>query len=121
MKYDDLYKVFKEEIPEGLSFFESKEKENMIDETDGKHIIFGMVIVPYILYVIQNKRMSEICKIFSFLENMALCEDIKVNEVLDFTVLEQLADEGHDILEECKNYMGINTLKHCEEVEKYFL
>lgn len=49
MKYDDLYKTFKEQIPEGLSFFEMKEKENLIDETDGIHIIFGMVIVPYIL------------------------------------------------------------------------
>lgn len=32
MKYDELYKTFKEEIPEGYSFFEIKEKENLIDE-----------------------------------------------------------------------------------------
>lgn len=51
---------------------------------------------------------------------MAMCEDIKVNEVLDFTILEQLADEGHDTLKQCKQYMGINTLKHCEEVENIF-
>ena len=42
-------------------------------------------------------------------------------EVLDFTVLEQLADEGHDTFGQCKQYMKKNTLKHCEEVEKYFL
>lgn len=65
--------------------------------------------------------MSEISKVFSFLENMAMCEDVKVNEVLDFTVLEQLVGEGNDTLEQCKQYMKINTLKHCEEVEKYFL
>ena len=47
MKYDELYKTFKEEIPEGSSFFEVKEKENLIDETDGIHIVFGMVIVQY--------------------------------------------------------------------------
>ena len=41
MKYDELYKTFKEEIPEGSSFFEVKEKENLIDETDGIHIVFG--------------------------------------------------------------------------------
>ena len=121
MKYDELYKTFKEEIPEGCSFFEVKEKENLIDETDGIHIVFGMVIVPYILHIIQNDKMLEINKVFSFLENMAICEDVKIKEVLDFTVLEQLADEGHDTLGQCKQYMKKNTLKHCEEVEKYFL
>lgn len=120
MKYDELYTTFKEEIPEGSSFFEVKEKENLIDETDGIHIVFGMVIVPYILYIVQNNKMLEINKVFSFLENMAICEDIKIKEVLDFTVLEQLVDEGQDILEQCKQYMKKNTLKHCEEVEKYF-
>ena len=120
MKYDELYKTFKEEIPEGSSFFEVKEKENLIDETDGIHIVFGMVIVPYILNIVQNNKMLEINKVFLFLENMAICEDIKIKEVLDFTVLEQLVDEGQDILEQCKQYMKKNTLKHCEEVEKYF-
>ena len=121
MKYDELYKILKKEIPEGYSFFEVKEKENLIDETDGIHTVFGMVIVPYILHIVQNDKMLEINTIFSFLENMAICEDVKIKEVLDFTVLEQLADEGHGTLEQCKQYMGTNTLIHCEEVEKYFL
>lgn len=121
MIYDELYKIFKEEIPEGHSFFEVKEKENLIDETDGIHIVFGMVIVPYILHIVQNNKMYEINKVFSFLENMAICEDIKIKEVLDFTVLEQLADEGDDTLGQCKQYMKKNTLEHCEEIEKYFL
>lgn len=120
MKYNDLYNEFKEKNPEGLNFFEIKEKEHLIDETDGIHITFGMVIVPYILDAIYNKKMFEIKKNFTFLEDMAICEDINVNEVLDFTVLEQLVDEGHDTLDECKQYMGVNTLKHCEEIEKYF-
>ena len=121
MKYDELYKTFKEEISEGYSFFEIKEKENLIDETDGMHVVFGMVIVPYILYIVQNNKTLEINKVFSFLENMAICEDIKIKEVLDFTVLEQLVDERQDVLGQCNQYMKKNTLEHCEEVEKYFL
>lgn len=121
MKYDELYKTFKEEISEGYSFFEIKEKENLIDETDGMHVVFGMVIVPYILYIVQNNKILEINKVFSFLENMAICEDVKIKEVLDFTVLEQLVDERQDVLGQCKQYMKKNTLEHCEEVEKYFL
>lgn len=54
------------------------------------------------------------------LEKMAVSQDIKVQEVLDFTVLEGLADKGHDVLEQCKKYMKTNTVQHCEEVEKYF-
>lgn len=119
MIYDELYKAFKEKIPEGFSFFAGKEKENLIDETEGMHIIFGMVIVPYILYIVRNKKMSEINKVFLFLENMAVCDDVKVKEVLDFTILEQLAGEGHDMFEQCKLHMRENTLRHCEEVEKY--
>ncbi len=83
--------------------------------------MFGMVIVPYILHVVQNNKMLEINKVFSFLENMAMCEDVRVIEVLNFTILEQLADEGHDKLEQCKRYVEENTFKHCEEVQKYFL
>ena len=52
---------------------------------------------------------------------MAICEDVKIKEVLDFTVLEQLVDERQDVLGQCKQYMKKNTLEHCEEVEKYFL
>lgn len=118
MNYDDLYKAIKEEIPEGLSFFEMKEKENLVDENDGMHVIFGMVIVPYIFHIMHNKEKFEfeINKIFIFLEKMATCEDIKINEILEFTILEQLENEGDDIFEQCKQYMQINTLKYCEKI-----
>lgn len=114
-------KLLKKKFQKAALFLRLKKKENLIDETDGIHIVFGMVIVPYILNIVQNNKMLEINKVFLFLENMAICEDIKIKEVLDFTVLEQLVDEGQDILEQCKQYMKKNTLKHCEEVEKYYL
>ena len=120
MEYDELYKVFKEEFPEGSLYFERREKETSIDETAGMHVKFGLVVVPYILDNVRNKRMSLITRIFSFLETMATCEEIRVNEVLDVTVLEQIIDEGRNTLEQCKQYMGTNTLEHCEAVEQYF-
>ena len=46
---------------------------------------------------------------------------IKLYEVCLLYTSEQLVDEGQDILEQCKQYMKKNTLKHCEEVEKYNL
>ena len=120
MKYDNLYSEFKKEVPECLEFFSKKETDNLIDETVGVHISFGMVVVPYIQNVVNNEKLEEIRKVFEFMEKMAASEDVKVQEVLDFTVLEGLADEGHDVLERCKKNMKINTVQHCEEVEKYF-
>lgn len=120
MNYDELYFQFKEVVPECISFCDEKEKENLIDDTVGIHVSFSMVIVPYLLYSININDINTIEKIFSFMEQMAVCKDIKVQEVLDFTILEQLADEGHDKLQECKKYMGTNTLQHCQKVEEYF-
>ena len=120
MEYRELYKTFKKNIPECIDFCATKEQENMLDENDGIHIFFGMVIVPYFIYLIDTKQEILIKKVSSFFESMAESEDVKVQEVLDFTVLEQLADEGHDKLEQCKRYMENKTLEHCIAVEKYF-
>lgn len=120
MNYDELYTEFKETVPECIGFCNEKEIENLVDDTVGIHVAFAMVIVPYILYIVNNREENVIQKIFYFMEQMAVCQDIKVQEVLDFTILEQLADEGHDKLEECKKYMGMNTLQHCKKVEEYF-
>ncbi len=121
MTYNNLYKEFKEIIPEGMEFYQRREKELCIDEMDGTHIFFGMIVVPYILYSVQNEETSVIKRIFQFLENMATCNDVKINEVLDFTVLEQLVDEEKEILEQCKPYMGSYTLMQCKKIEEYIL
>lgn len=120
MNYDNLYKEFKTIIHESIDFCNNKEYENHLDETDGIHIFFGMVIVPYFLYLIDNKEVEIIKKVSDFMEKMANCEEVKVQEVLNFTILEQLADEGHDRLEQFKKYMQKSTLQHCHFVEKYF-
>lgn len=120
MNYDKLYTEFKVAVPECIGFCEEKELENSVDSTVGIHVSFGMVIVPYILCIVDNREETVIPKVFDFMEQMALCQDIKVQEVLDFTILEQLADEGHDKLQELKKYMSMNTLQHCKKIEQYF-
>ena len=120
MNYDKLYTEFKVAVPESIGFCKEKEVENSVDNTVGIHVSFGMVIVPYILCIVDNREETVIPKVFDFMEQMALCQDIKVQEVLDFTILEQLADEGHDIFQECKKYMSMNTLQHCKKIEQYF-
>ena len=120
MNYDELYKKFKIYIPECIDFCKIKEQENMLDDNDGIHVLFGMVIVPYFIYLIDTEEDILIKKVSYFFEHMAETKDVRVQEVLDFTILEQLADEGHDKFEQCKKYMGNRTLEHCISVEKYF-
>lgn len=64
MNYDKLYIEFKAAIPESITFCEQKEKENFIDETVGMHISFGMVIVPYILYIVEHQEEHCVGKVF---------------------------------------------------------
>lgn len=120
MSYEKLYTEFKHAVPECTSFCEEKEIENFVDNTVGIHVSFGMIIVPYILHIVDSKEDTVIKKTFCFMEQMALCQDIKVQEVLEYTILEQLIDEGNDKLQKCKKYMGENTLQHCEKIEQYF-
>ena len=47
---------FKEEIPEGIKFYEIKEKENFIDKSDDIHMIFCSAIVPYIFHIVMNGK-----------------------------------------------------------------
>lgn len=121
MNYNTLYASFKALFPEDKSFFEELEAENLIDDTVGMHPTFGLVVVPYILVCLRENKTTEIERIFAFLEKMTTCGDADIVGVLDFTVLEHLVDEGHELMTKCKCYMGKNTLEHCEEVEKYFL
>ena len=46
------------------------------------------------------------------MEQMAVCADVRVQEVLSVTILEQLLDMKYDDFQEYKNYMGENTLKY---------
>ncbi len=120
MDYDELYIKFKKDIPESAGYCNIKENENQLDDSDGIHILFGMVVVPYFEYLVDTNQTMLIKKVSSFFECMAKSKDIRTQEVLDFTILEQLADEGHDKFEQYQMYMKNETIVHCTKVEKYF-
>lgn len=121
MVYENLYSEFKERVPECKEFCRKKEVENLIDETDGIHIYFGLVVVPYIIEVALSKNESISRKVFEFLEEMAISGDARIDEVLDFTILEQIIDGDKSILDKCKKLMLPQTILHCEKIKEYFL
>lgn len=123
MKYENLYKDFLEAVPECKKFCAEKEEENLLDDESGQHILFGLAVVPYIKEAALKKDGEVLDKIFEFMERMALAEedDVKICEVLDFTVLENIQDENDEIYNECKKHMRKNTLEDLERVAEYIL
>lgn len=121
MIYDNLLSSFFSQVPECLEYFYKRKAENLIDENSGAHIIFGLILVPFILEQHYNGHVRLLKQIFRFLEKMAVSDDPKVVEVLDFTVLEQLADEENVVLSDLKKYMGPATLQHLASIMQYFM
>lgn len=90
------------------------------EEKPGLHIIFGDILTPYIIDLLEQDNKSERLKrIFDFLEEMAVSNDNYVKEVLAFSVLEHLGDNPI-ILKKAKMYMGYETKKSSDEVEEFW-
>ncbi|WP_044478300.1 DUF7674 family protein [Paenibacillus antibioticophila] len=115
MDYNNVVQKMLKVIPEVTPLYE-KELE-WWDEIL-PHIVFGDVVNPYIIRLLREGNDEQIAKnVFNFLEQMAICSDEKVHEILAVTVLEQLGDDP-TILEEARRYMGNETKKISDEVEK---
>lgn len=124
MKYNSLIEDIFNAIPELREEYSSKAEENLIDEETGVHIVFGMIIVPYLVKLLKMKENYE-CKevlrrIFIFFEEMAKSDDVLIQEVLEFTIIESIIDEGKEILSNAYKYMLDETKKSTREVERFF-
>ena len=93
------------------------EEEMVWLEEDLPHVIFGMVVTPFIIKGLRGSK--EVTNIWNFLEQMAISDDEKVQEVLVVSVLESLIVE-RDIIDFAKNRMGNRTKLLCESTEKAY-
>lgn len=119
MTYETVYDDFLADFPELIDDIALQSTKNHIAEDDGMHVKFGLAIVPVLIdLVIADAPIIE--KICDFFEKMAICPDIKVQELLDFTILESLIDEK-PALSMIKRHMRKETLAHCLEVEKLMM
>lgn len=121
MEYKSLYNDFCKYV--GINYDDVKEyiTDNIIDETDGQHIWFGMVVLPYIINIIKNNDEVRLKKTSEFFEEMAKSNNSEITEVLEFTVLEGLASEYIDEYLAFKKYFMNETVKSCDNIEKYVL
>jgi hypothetical protein len=90
------------------------------EEVPGPHIIFGDVLNPYIITLIDSGRDDEKLKdIFKFLESLASHDDKRVQEVVMMTVCERL-EYDKKLLTKARKYMGPTTRRFSEEIERFW-
>lgn len=117
MRADTLLNELLENIPELKPMYD-KEME-WWEEFPGNHIVFGDLIMPFLIDLINSEINSNIVeRIFRFFEGMAISQDKDVQNVLVVTILESLGD-SKEILSKTREYMGDETLKLSELTEKW--
>lgn len=123
MKYNSLIEEIFKAIPELREEYNSKAEENLIDEETGVHIVFGVIIVPYLVELLkrENDKDKEVLRrTFIFFEEMAKSDDVLIQEVLEFTIIESFIDEGKEVLSNAYKYMLEETKKSSSAVERFF-
>jgi len=116
LTYENLLDEVLQELPEFKDAYNKELSEDSIDKDSDLHIVFSYVFVPLLSEAIKAK--SELTtKMFNFLEKMASSHDHLVQEVCDFTVLEELCDEFKD--SEIYSYFGESTKKGFFAVRQY--
>ncbi len=81
------YKQFKNEFYEDHDYFEKVECETGVNNIDGVHIQFGIVIVPYLYHLINIQNDD---KIRIFFDRMSISSDKELSGVVQFSILEAI-------------------------------
>jgi hypothetical protein len=98
-------------------------KDTYIDEGDYieglPHLCFEIVFAPYVRQTCVTDNADEISKISSFMENMAISKDEKIQEVLAVSVLEPILADRKTI-EVLKQYSKAHTLELLYMLEREY-
>ena len=119
MTYNNLYSEFVALFPECSETFKSLAAEANADETDGMHIMFSFVIIPFVFNLLNDDDSKKLEKAFDYFEKMASSDSTDITEVLEFTVIENLVSNGKTIYDKAKTYMNDNMLACCNRIEQY--
>ena len=119
MKYEDLYDEFINLFPEDKEFFKRREEETGAERSIGMHIMFGLVVSPYILRLLE-KEPEKAKKAFEFIEKMETSEDERIANVADVSVLEILITEEDGGIEKIRKYLGPKSLTSVTHFAQYF-
>lgn len=119
MNYKNLYADFHALFPDCADELKKFAKKADADETDGMHILFSFVVIPFVMHLLEKSDDGKLSKAFDYFEKMASSDSADVTEVLEFTVVENLMSHGQLVYDKLKKYMGENMLACCKRVEQY--
>lgn len=83
------------------------------------HPSFSIVFVPYIRQVVENNDIDAIIQVCEFLEDMAICTDELVIEILAVSVLENIVSE-RSLVEALKKHLKVKTMEMLSFLEKAY-
>lgn len=116
MKYKELAKLFTENFKE----YKPLLQEHI--EFNGEilnHVFFGEFNDDFIELIEKEKEVTKIKQLFNFLEQMATRGDEDVKDLLRVTILAGLGD-SRELLQSAYKYMGAETRKASDEIEKFW-
>ena len=85
----ELNRMLIQWIPEVAATYEKEVEWQEGDET-GAHIIFGDVLVPHIIELVEEQESESLKKIFEFIEHLLSLGDEYAEEVVMLSVIESL-------------------------------
>ncbi len=107
LTYENAYQQFKNEFKDDADFFKERESETGVDDTDGRHIQFGMVVVPFLYHLADIQDEAKIKKCFDFFDKMSVSSDKELSAVVQFSILEAVVS-NKDYLSKLKIFHGGN-------------
>jgi len=83
------------------------------------HPSLSIVFVPYIREIVEKNDVGAIAQVSEFLEDMAICKDEKVSELMVVSVLENILSE-RELLKTLKTYLKPKTAEWLLCLEKEY-
>lgn len=119
MIYNNLYTDFENLFPDCTSQFQKLATAANADPSDGMHVMFSFVVIPFVLDLLHNDDHGRLVKAFDFFEEMAESDSTEISEVLEFTIIENLMSHGRALYDRAQSYMGHEMLEYCHHAEQY--
>lgn len=119
MTYDSLYSDFGAMFPECADELNNLANVADAEESDGMHVMFSFVVIPFILNLLNNDETDKLKRAFDYFERMASSHSADITEVIEFTVIENLMSNGQTIYDKAKTYMGDNMIECCKRAEQF--
>ncbi len=82
VNYNELYRDFISRFPENSEKIKTIAADSLVEDSDGMHVLFGIVVIPFVKDLMNNNQTDKITTAFEFFEDMAKSTDEMISEVL---------------------------------------